>query len=66
MTEEMKSAIPSKDDISCPNCGRYGSELTEIARSDPDFHEEPEPHYKWVEWHRCSSCKTVYSLNNGS
>lgn len=66
MTEEMKSAVPSLTGYSCPKCGKTSvEEKTLVHRSNPDFFEEPDPHYKWKEWHRCD-CGIMYTLNNGS
>ena len=62
----MEDKLKSKDGYSCPNCGAIHDTTTLLSQTKPEFHEEPDPHYKWVESHKCQKCETIYLLNNGT
>ena len=65
-------AIKSDDDYHCPNCGKapdYGCGInaeTMISRTEVVFKSEPDPHYHWLETHRCSNCQTIFTVTNGT
>mgnify|MGYP001378501293 CR=1 FL=1 len=60
------AVIESTTGYSCPNCGAICSDKTLISRTEAEFEELPDPHYSWVETHKCQKCETLYLLHNGT
>lgn len=58
--------INSKTGYSCPNCGAICSEYSLQTVGEPEWFEEPDPHYSWTEIHICQTCETEYTLINGT
>lgn len=50
----------------CPFCGKVSSEESFIIKSETEFKNYPDPHYEWDEIHKCSDCKTLYLIHNGT
>lgn len=61
--EEFPKSITG---YSCPVCGSIATERTLIHSTPEEFVPEPDPHYAWVETHKCCKCGTTYTLNNGT
>ena len=57
--EDIKESFTG---YSCPNCGATSTHLTIIQNTEPEFFEEPDPHYEWVEIHKCHICETIYKF----
>jgi hypothetical protein len=56
----------STSGYSCPNCGAVCSDKTLLKQTKPEFCDEPEYHYEWIETHKCSKCETIYKLNKAT
>jgi len=71
--KEWEEAIKAskKKPFRCPNCNRFCSGFGEkptslIDKEETEFIEAPDPHYSWLELHKCLSCGTIYTVNNGT
>lgn len=67
-----KKKIPIVENYSCPKCGDPSWDQTEQgtstlqATTKPVFITEPEPHYSWLETHKCLKCGTIYEFKNNT
>lgn len=62
MSEEVKKS----EDYKCPNCGSWTSEGSHMVSTPSEFQHEPDPHYSWIEVHRCKKCETIYQFRNST
>jgi hypothetical protein len=58
--------LKSKTNYSCPNCDLVVSDRSLELKTEPEFVEEPDPHYSWTETHKCLGCETIFTLENGT
>jgi len=52
------------DMVNCPYCGAYISDRSLISKTEIEFAEDPEPHYAWIETHKCTKCESTFRINN--
>ena len=58
--------IESTTGYSCPYCGAICSDKTLVSKTETEFDYFPDPHYSWIELHKCQKCGTLYRLTNGT
>lgn len=51
---------------SCPYCNDIHSDLTLVSRTESEYIQYPDPHYRWIETHKCKKCDTTYILHNAT
>ena len=59
------------EDFKCPNCGKYCDLMHNvtgsfISKTEAEFCYESDPHYRWEEKHKCTSCETLFTVTNGT
>jgi len=66
---DTSKEIPLVEGSQCPKCNdyaTYGDEGSLVSSTPSIFKEEPDPHYSWVETHKCKSCGTSFRFFNGT